>query len=52
MKLRNFSNKTVSSYLYCIITILNYSNKNPKTINIKDIRNYLEKLYSIYFGIL
>ena len=32
-------------YLYYITTILNYANKNPKTIKTEDIRNYLEKLY-------
>ncbi|MCK5459917.1 tyrosine-type recombinase/integrase [Candidatus Parcubacteria bacterium] len=44
MKLRRFSDKTIKSYLYYIIDILNYANKNPKTVNTEDIRNYLEKL--------
>ncbi len=44
MKLRNFSPKTVKSYLYYITNILQRSNKNPKTVNAGDIRDYLEKM--------
>lgn len=44
MKLRNFSQRTVQSYLYYIRNILKFTSKNPKTINTSDIRNYLEDL--------
>ncbi|MEA2088326.1 MAG: site-specific tyrosine recombinase/integron integrase [Patescibacteria group bacterium] len=44
MKLRGFSQKTVKSYLYYITEVLKFANKNPKIVNTKDIRNYLEKL--------
>ena len=44
MKLRNFSLKTIQSYLYFITDILKKANKNPKTIIANDIRNYLENL--------
>lgn len=44
MKLRGFSQKTVKSYLYYITNVLNFANKNPKTINGDDARSYLEDL--------
>jgi site-specific recombinase XerD len=44
MKLRKFSPKTIKSYLYYITDLLKYSNKNPKTVNTDDIRQYLESL--------
>jgi len=44
MKLRGFSQKTIKSYIYYITDILEFAKKNPKTINSKDIRSYLEKL--------
>jgi len=44
MKLRNFSQKTIKSYLYYITDILSKANKSPKSITGADIRNYLEKL--------
>jgi len=44
MKLRKFSPKTIKSYLYYITDLLEYSSKNPKTVNSDDIRRYLENL--------
>lgn len=44
MKLRKFSPKTIKSYLHYITALLEFSSKNPKTVNIDDIRRYLEKL--------
>jgi len=44
MKLRNFSQKTIKSYLYYITDFLSKSNKQIRQINSSDIRNYLEKL--------
>lgn len=44
MKLRNFSSKTIKSYLYYITSFLDFASKNPKKICTEDIRNYLEKL--------
>lgn len=44
MKIRKFSPKTIKSYLHYITEILSFSNKNPKTVNTEDIRNYLEHL--------
>lgn len=44
MKIRKFSPKTIKSYLHYITEILSFSNKNPKTVNTEDIRNYLERL--------
>ena len=42
MKLRNFSQKTVNSYLYYITYLLKFANKSPKMINSQDLRGYLE----------
>ena len=44
MKLRNFSQKTIKSYLYYITDFLSKSNKQIRQINNSDVRNYLEKL--------
>ena len=44
MKLRRFSQKTIKSYLYYITDLLEFSNKNPKTVTTDDIRKYLESL--------
>lgn len=44
MKIRNFSQKTIKSYLYYITKCLNWSNKSPRDITGEDIRLYLEKL--------
>lgn len=44
MKLRGFSSKTRKIYSNCVVQVLNFSNKNPKTITTKDIRDYLTKL--------
>jgi len=44
MKLRGFSQKIIRSYSYYITKILKFTNKNPKTVNTENIRNYLEKL--------
>lgn len=44
MKLRNFSRKTVKSYLYYTTNLLNFTRKSPTNINQADIRAYLENL--------
>jgi len=44
MKLRNFSQKTIKSYLYYITDFLSKSNKQIRQISNVDIRDYLEKL--------
>jgi site-specific recombinase XerD len=44
MKLRNFSQKTIKSYLYYITDFLGKSNKQIRQISGVDVRNYLEKL--------
>lgn len=44
MKLRNFSPRTVDSYLYYITSILKKTGKSPKEINTQDIRGYVEDL--------
>ncbi len=44
MKLRNFSQKTIKSYLHYITNFLEFARKNPKIVNNEDIRNYLEKM--------
>lgn len=44
MKLRNFSDKTIKSYLYYIAELLRFASKDPSRINTDDIRAYLEKL--------
>ena len=44
MKIRNFSQKTIESYLHYITKCLNWSNKSPRDITGEDIRFYLEKL--------
>lgn len=41
MKIRNFSQKTIESYVYYITKCLCWSNKSPKDIAGEDIRNYL-----------
>lgn len=41
MKLRNFSQKTITSYLYYTNNILKYANKGPKMIRSEDVREYL-----------
>lgn len=40
MKLRNFSGKTIKSYLYYITDILKSKGNNPKNINSDDLRKY------------
>ncbi len=44
MKLRNFSPKTIKSYLYYISDCLKKSSKQARAITGGDIRNYLENL--------
>lgn len=44
MKLRKFSGKTIKSYLHYITDILKLANKNARSVNSGDIRNYLEKM--------
>jgi integrase/recombinase XerD len=44
MKLRNFSQKTIKSYLHYITNFLEFARKNPKVINTEDIRKYLENM--------
>ncbi|MFH1292466.1 MAG: site-specific tyrosine recombinase/integron integrase [bacterium] len=44
MKLRNFSQKTVKSYLHYITNLLEFANKSPRSVNNQDIRAYLEYL--------
>lgn len=44
MKLRNFSPKTIQSYLYYITQILEVANKGARDISGEDIRNYLASL--------
>ncbi|MFA5124439.1 MAG: site-specific tyrosine recombinase/integron integrase [Patescibacteria group bacterium] len=44
MKLRNFSHKTIKSYLYYITDFLNKSKKQIRQINSSDIREYLENM--------
>lgn len=44
MKIRNFSQKTIKSYLYYITDLLSKSNKSPRVINTDDIRVYLENM--------
>lgn len=44
MKLRNFSQKTVKSYLYYITRFLNWSNRPIREVNGGDIRMFLEFL--------
>lgn len=44
MTLRNFSPKTIKSYLYYITHLLKLTNKSPREINSGDVRNYLESL--------
>lgn len=46
MKLRNFSQKTIKSYLYYISDCLKKSNKQARAVTGGDIRNYLENLVS------
>jgi site-specific recombinase XerD len=44
MKLRNFSRRTVESYLYYISDLLKFANKSPDCVNTEDLRNYLEQM--------
>ncbi len=44
MKLRNFSTKTIKSYIYYISDCLKKSNKQAREITGGDVRDYLEKL--------
>lgn len=44
MKLRNFSQKTIKSYLYYITDFLSKSNKQIRQVSSVDVRNYLENL--------
>jgi len=44
MKLRNFSQKTIKSYIHYITHCLFWSRKNPRDIAGADIRFYLEKM--------
>jgi site-specific recombinase XerD len=44
MKLRNFSQRTVDSYLYYITAFLKHASKSPRDIATEDIRGYLENL--------
>ncbi|OQA36940.1 MAG: Tyrosine recombinase XerD [Parcubacteria group bacterium ADurb.Bin326] len=44
MKLRNFSQKMIKSYLYYITDFLAKSNKQIRQVSSVDVRNYLEKL--------
>ncbi len=47
MKLRNFSKKTISSYLYYNKELLRFANKSPSEINKQDIRDYLDCLINL-----
>ncbi len=47
MKLRNFSRKTIKSYLHYTRDCLLKSMKGPREITGQDIRNYLEKLAAV-----
>ena len=44
LKIRNYSFRTIKSYLYYNNELLNFCQKNPKEINTQDIKNYLEYL--------
>ncbi|MFA6393730.1 MAG: tyrosine-type recombinase/integrase [Patescibacteria group bacterium] len=44
MKLRNFSGKTIKSYLYYITDALRFANSGPKNVTSENIRGYLEKM--------
>ncbi|MFH1610668.1 MAG: site-specific tyrosine recombinase/integron integrase [Patescibacteria group bacterium] len=44
MVLRNFSQKTIKTYLQYITKVLVFANKNPRNITGDDVRKYLEKL--------
>lgn len=47
MRLRNFSRKTINSYLYYNKELLRFANnKSPKEINKQDIKDYLDYLIS------
>jgi site-specific recombinase XerD len=41
LRIREFSRKTVKSYLYYNKDLLKYNSKSPKSINIDDIKEYL-----------
>lgn len=44
LRIRNYSQKTIKSYLYYNQDFSNYVNRGPRTVREIDIRNYLEKL--------
>jgi len=45
MRLRNFSRKTISAYLYYNKNLLRFTNyKSPKEITVKDVKDYLDFL--------
>lgn len=44
MKLRNFSQKTIKSYLYYITSFLQKASKGPRAVDGQDIKMYLEGL--------
>ncbi len=44
MRLRGFSKRTIDSYHYYVLKILEWSRKNPKTVKGADIRSYLDSL--------
>ena len=45
MKIRGFSRKTISRYLYINQRFLGFVGKSPKDVNKSDIENYLVRLY-------
>ncbi len=47
MILRGFSPSTRKSYIGYVVKVLDYTNKNPKTVNTNDIRNYLAHLANL-----
>lgn len=47
MRIRNFSKKTIQSYLHYNKEILRFANKNPKEISIQDLRDYIDCLFNL-----
>lgn len=44
LKIRNYSQKTIKAYLYYNQDLLNFSQKDPTSINESDIKSYIEYL--------
>jgi hypothetical protein len=47
MRLRGFSFKMIKSYTYYIRKILQESNKNARSIDSADVRNFLDKMIDV-----